>query len=117
MTAKLEGDFKRELSIGRRPYTLTISRVGFTLAQEGKRKRLNIKWADLVTARPRSPLDRRFASRDLIDSFQSLSRSLRQPGDVNVPRNWMGNFCEKLFCDASQGLGAQMLRLNRPHFG
>jgi hypothetical protein len=49
MTTKLEGDLKRELSIGQRPYTLTISSVGFTLALKGKRKGLNIKWADLVT--------------------------------------------------------------------
>jgi hypothetical protein len=49
MTTKLEGNVKRELSIGRQPYTLTISPVGFTLALKGNRKGLNIKWADLVT--------------------------------------------------------------------
>jgi hypothetical protein len=49
MTTKLEGDLKRELFIGRRPYTLTISPVGFTLALKGRRKGLNIKWADLVS--------------------------------------------------------------------
>ena len=49
MTTKLEGDLKRELSVGRQPYTLTISPVGFILALKGRRKGLNIKWADLVT--------------------------------------------------------------------
>jgi hypothetical protein len=49
VTTKLEGDLKRELSIGRQPYTLTISPVGFTLALKGKRKGLSIEWADLVT--------------------------------------------------------------------
>ena len=49
MTTKLEGNLKRELSIGRQPYTLTISSVGFTLALKGNRKGLDIKWADLVT--------------------------------------------------------------------
>ena len=49
MTTKLEGDVKRELLIGRQPYTLTISPAGFTLALKGRRKGLDIKWADLVT--------------------------------------------------------------------
>lgn len=49
MTTKIDGDLKRELSIGGQPYTLTISSSGFTLALKSRRKGLDIKWADLVT--------------------------------------------------------------------
>ena len=49
MTTKLEGDLKRELVIGHQAYTLTISPIGFTLALKGRRKGLDIKWADLVS--------------------------------------------------------------------
>ena len=49
MTTKLEGDLRRELVIGRQAYTLTISPTGFTLALKGRRKGLDINWADLVS--------------------------------------------------------------------
>jgi hypothetical protein len=39
---------KRELSIRGEPYTLTLSGEGFTLALKGRRKGLDIVWADLV---------------------------------------------------------------------
>jgi hypothetical protein len=48
------------------------------------------------------------ASRDLIVSFQSLARcsssARRRPRSaaVSMPRNWMGNFREKLFQETSQ---------------
>ena len=49
MTTKLEGQLKREISIGAQAYTLTISPVGFTLVLKGRRKGLEIKWSDLVS--------------------------------------------------------------------
>jgi len=48
MTTKLDGVLKRELSIGGEPYTLTLSQQGFTLTLKGRRKGLDIQWADLV---------------------------------------------------------------------
>jgi hypothetical protein len=49
MTIRLAGVLKRELSIGRDEYTLTLSETGFTLALKGKRKGLEIDWSDLVS--------------------------------------------------------------------
>ena len=49
MTTKLEGDLRRELTIGAEAYTLTISPTGFTLVVKGRRKGLEIAWADLVS--------------------------------------------------------------------
>ena len=46
MTTKLEGDLKRELLIGPQAYTLTISPNGFVLALKGRRKGLEVSWAD-----------------------------------------------------------------------
>jgi hypothetical protein len=48
MTTKLDGNLRRELLIGGQPYTLTLSQLGFTLALKGRRKGLDIVWADLV---------------------------------------------------------------------
>ena len=48
MTTRLDGTLKRELLIGSEPYTLTLSEQGFTLALKGRRKGLDIRWADLV---------------------------------------------------------------------
>jgi len=49
MTTKLDSPLKRELHIGDRLYTLTLSPQGFTLALKGKRKGLDVVWADLVS--------------------------------------------------------------------
>jgi hypothetical protein len=49
MTTKLDGPLKRELQIGDAAYTLTLSPQGFTLALKGKRKGLDVVWADLVS--------------------------------------------------------------------
>jgi hypothetical protein len=49
MTTKLEGDLRREFLIGQDPYTLTISPKGFVLALKGRRKGLEVAWADLVS--------------------------------------------------------------------
>ena len=49
MTTKLDGQLKREVSIGGDAYTLTLSPQGFVLALKGRRKGLEIAWADLVS--------------------------------------------------------------------
>ena len=49
MTTKLDGTLKRELLIGGDAYTLTLSASGFTLALKGRRKGLDVSWAELVS--------------------------------------------------------------------
>ena len=49
MTTKLDGELKRELAIRGDAYTLTLSATGFLLALKGRRKGLEIQWADLVS--------------------------------------------------------------------
>jgi hypothetical protein len=49
MTTKLDGTLKRELSIRGEAYTLALSPTGFVLALKGRRKGLEIDWADLVS--------------------------------------------------------------------
>lgn len=49
MTTKLEGQLKREIAVGDEAYTLTLSPAGFLLARKGRRKGLEIRWADLVS--------------------------------------------------------------------
>jgi hypothetical protein len=49
MTTKLDRALKRELEIGEGTYTLTLTQRGFTLALKGRRKGLEIQWADLVS--------------------------------------------------------------------
>ena len=49
MTTKLEGQLKREIAVGDDAYTLTLSPEGFLLARKGRRKGLEIRWADLVS--------------------------------------------------------------------
>jgi hypothetical protein len=49
MTTKLDGELKRELLIERQAYTLTLSPQKFTLALKGRRKGLDVIWADLVS--------------------------------------------------------------------
>ena len=48
MTTKLEGQLKREIAIGDDAYTLTLAPEDFVLARKGRRKGLEIRWADLV---------------------------------------------------------------------
>jgi hypothetical protein len=48
VTTKLEGPLKRELLIGGKEYTLTVSPTGFLLALKGRRKGLQLGWGDLV---------------------------------------------------------------------
>jgi hypothetical protein len=49
VTPKLDGELKRELMIERGLYTLTLSPEGFTLALKGRRRGLDVAWADLVS--------------------------------------------------------------------
>jgi len=49
MITKLDGELKRQLSIGGNDYTLTLSPTGFNLALKGRRKGLEVSWADLVS--------------------------------------------------------------------
>ena len=49
MTTKLDGQLKREIMIGGTPYTLTLTPDKFVLALKGRRKGLEIGWADLVS--------------------------------------------------------------------
>ena len=49
MTTKLDNPLKRELSVLGRPYTLTLSPQGLTLAPKGRRKGYELAWADLVS--------------------------------------------------------------------
>jgi len=49
MTTKLQGELRREISIGDDAYVVTISPTGFTLVLKGRRKGLTIAWTDLVS--------------------------------------------------------------------
>jgi hypothetical protein len=49
MTTKLEGELRRELAVDGSIYIVTLSPAGFRLVLKGKRKALEIRWADLVS--------------------------------------------------------------------
>jgi hypothetical protein len=49
MTTKLTSPFKRELDVNGEKYTLTVSPEGFKLVLKGKRKGIEIGWAQLVS--------------------------------------------------------------------
>lgn len=46
---RLDRPLKRELSIGNRPYVLTIGPDGFRLTKKGRRKGIEIAWKDLAS--------------------------------------------------------------------
>ena len=48
MTTKLTGAFKRELDVNGEKYTLTVSPDGFRLVLKGKRKGVELSWAQMV---------------------------------------------------------------------
>ena len=48
MTTKLTSAFKRELDVNGEKYTLTVSPEGFKLVLKGKRKGIELNWAQLV---------------------------------------------------------------------
>jgi hypothetical protein len=49
MTTRLDGPLKREIAIRGEAYTLTLTPTGFVLALKGRRKGLELAWADLVS--------------------------------------------------------------------
>lgn len=49
MTTRIDSELKRELMIGGTPYTLTLTPDRLVLALKGRRKGLEIRWADLVS--------------------------------------------------------------------
>jgi hypothetical protein len=49
MTTKLDKPLKRELAIAGKPYRLTITPIGFSLALKGHRKGQELRWVDLVS--------------------------------------------------------------------
>ena len=49
MTTRLDGPLKRELTIGRADYTLTITPQGLTLALKGRRKGFDLEWSALIS--------------------------------------------------------------------
>jgi hypothetical protein len=49
MATKLRTPLKRELTIGGKPYVLTITPAGFKLAPKGKRKGRELAWRDLIS--------------------------------------------------------------------
>jgi hypothetical protein len=49
MTTKLDGELRRQIVIDGTPYTLTIAPDKLVLALKGRRKGLEIRWADLVS--------------------------------------------------------------------
>ena len=48
MTTKLSNAFKRELDLNGEKYTLTVTPDGFRLVLKGKRKGIEIAWAQIV---------------------------------------------------------------------
>ena len=49
MTTKLDKPLKREISIGGKPFVVTLSPEGFKLVGKGRRKGLEIKWEDITS--------------------------------------------------------------------
>ena len=49
MTTLLDRPLKRELSVGGKPYTLTISQDALLLVPKGHRKGHELAWVDLVS--------------------------------------------------------------------
>jgi hypothetical protein len=48
MTTKLTNAFKRELDVNGEKYTLTVGPDGFKLVLKGKRKGVELNWAQIV---------------------------------------------------------------------
>ena len=48
MTTKLQQAFKRELDLNGEKYTLTVTPEGFRLVLKGKRKGVELSWAQIV---------------------------------------------------------------------
>ena len=48
MTTKLEKDLRREVDIGGKAYTVTLSPQGMKLTEKGRRKGQELRWQDWV---------------------------------------------------------------------
>ena len=48
MTTKLATPLKREIDVGGKPYTLTITAQGFRLAAKGRRTGQELSWESIV---------------------------------------------------------------------
>lgn len=48
MTTKLDGPLRREVDVKGQAYTLTVDPDGLRLVPKGRRKGLELRWADLV---------------------------------------------------------------------
>lgn len=48
MTTKLDGPLRREIDVKGQAYTLTVDPDGLRLVPKGRRKGLELRWADLV---------------------------------------------------------------------
>lgn len=49
MTTPLDGPLRREVEVEGQAYTLTIDPDGLRLVPKGRRKGLELRWADLVS--------------------------------------------------------------------
>lgn len=49
MTTKLEKPLRREIAVNGAPYIVTLTPQGLKLTAKGKRKGIEIAWADLVS--------------------------------------------------------------------
>lgn len=49
MTTKLDDELKREVLIGKRPYTLLLTPSGLKLTEKGKRIGIGLAWKDIVS--------------------------------------------------------------------
>lgn len=49
MTTRLDKPLKRELELGGRLYTITISRDGVKVTEKGKRKGQELSWESIIT--------------------------------------------------------------------
>ena len=49
MTTRLDGPLRREVDVEGQPYTLTVDPDGLRLVPKGRRKGLELRWADLVS--------------------------------------------------------------------
>lgn len=49
MTTRLDGPLRREVDVEGQAYTLTIDPDGLRLVPKGRRKGLELRWADLVS--------------------------------------------------------------------
>jgi hypothetical protein len=89
LTTKLEGPLKRELLVDGQQYTLTVSPAGFLLAPKGRRKGLQLSWADLVSgeAALATALN---ASLTAVAPPRTASRTSGTAGSVNRVRKARG---------------------------